>query len=171
MIKKRYLIVLTAAIVSILLGSLLYSNLALAGKPQPSLRKDAVEIDILGWITRQWGYSGESKEWGIYVRAGWDADLAFVFNVRQILSNITNIVVVTYATGAVNDFTLSINGAETNVGDASFPVDLLSTKLVQLNPDLIQINEGINSLRLSGSGSGWLSVYKVTVFIEYQYQA
>jgi len=42
MIKKRYLMFLSVVIVSILLGSLLYNNLALAGKPIP--QPEPVEV-------------------------------------------------------------------------------------------------------------------------------
>jgi len=131
--------------------------------------KDAMEIDVLGWVTRQWADYGYQKEWGIYVRKDWDADLAFVFSPKQSLFNITNMVVVIYATDGIDDFTLSINGRETYVGNVEFPVDLPSTKLIQLDPNLIQINEGINLLRMSGSGTGYLSIYEVSLLIEYEY--
>jgi len=47
LLKKRY-IILVSGIVSVLLGSLLYTNLALAGKPepQPQVDKDTVKIDL-----------------------------------------------------------------------------------------------------------------------------
>lgn len=172
MIKKRYLLIISVTLVSIIFGSLLYNSIAQAGKPEPTLQKDAVEIDVLEWVTRQWeSGSASGREWGIYVREGWSADFSFVFSPKQSIFNVTNAVIVVYATGNIQNFVLSINNVDFTVGDVQFPSDLPSTKLVQLDTNLLQINEGINLLTLSGSGLSFLSVYKISLFIEYEYQA
>jgi len=132
--------------------------------------KDVVKIDVLGWVAREWAYSGESKEWGIYVRDNYPAELAFAFSPKPNLSSITNIVVVIYATGSSYNFNLNINGNNIPLGTVLFPIDIPSAKRIQLDPNTVQINTGINLLRMSGTVD-YLSVYEVTVFVEYEYQA
>lgn len=170
LIKKRYIVVALAAS-SVLLSSLLYTTLVLAGKPQPLVCKDAAEIDVFGWATRQYTYdSGYPKEQGIYVHGDYPADLSFIFLPKQNLVNITEIVIVLYATGAI-DLILTINGGNYNVGYISFVgPDHVSVKRIQLDPSPVQLNEGINLLSLSGS-SGYLSLFKLSLLIEYEYQA
>ncbi len=51
--KKRYL-VLTLLFVCVLLGALLYINLASAGKPESGLYKGSVEIVLSDFVSRHY---------------------------------------------------------------------------------------------------------------------
>jgi len=174
-IKKTYLMILSVAIVSMLLGSLLYANLVLAGKPepQPSIKKDSVKISILGWVTRQWtSTQNYQREVGIMVSRDYPLDLLFMFTPEQSDFNVTDIYVVVYATGAIDQFSLDINGAGVNEPEIRLPVDTPTTMVFALNPTLVQINEGINFLSMSTPiGPNYLFIYEIEVFIEYEYQA
>lgn len=166
--------ILSLAAVSVLVGSLLYMNLVLAGKPepQPSIIKDSVKIDVLGWVTRQYtGNQAYPKEYGIIVTWSYPADLAFIFQPHQSDFNVTSIYVVLYATDAADDFVLNINGAGITEIQLRLPINDVQAKRYQLDTSVVQINEGINLLSMSSSSGPTLSVYEIEVFIEYEYQA
>ena len=163
--------ILSVAIVSLLFGSLLYNQLALAGKPQPQTIKDTVEIDVFGWATRQHSQDpGYAKEWGIYVEDAYPAEMLFAFSPTNNPSNITKILVTVFATDGIDHFTVNVNGVDTDAGRVQFHDQKICTSVITLDPTVVQINKGINSIRLSGK-QGWLSVYRLSVFIEYEYQA
>jgi len=171
-LKKKYLAILSVAIVSVLLGSLLYTNLVSAGKPEPLIYRDSVKISILGWVTRQWTSSQNyPKEVGIIQVQDYPLNLLFIFTPEKSDFNVTDIYVLVYATGAVDQFSLNINGVGIFEPELRLTVDLPCTRKFHLDPNVVQINEGINSLSMSSVGVNYLSIYEVEVFIEYEYQA
>jgi len=198
MMEKRYLMILSVAVVSVLLGSLFYSNLTLADRarePTPvevtNLPVDeegnlkvrivddrplqtfnaSVKIDVLGWVTRQWTSGTAQMEFGVAISSDYTADLAFVFQPRKSDFNITEIYVVFFATGNVNDFSLTINGAGIFESHMPLTVDLVTARRYPLDPNVVLIEEGINLLSMSCTSGSYLSVQEVEVFIEYEYQA
>lgn len=182
MIEKRYLIVLTVALVSVLLGSLLYSSLALAGKPQPqpSICKDAIEITVLDWTDRYYqSGSSESSEMGLtWFRGPTVVDLPFVFIPKEILLNVTRLWITLvvnsiYGDGLTNIKAKINNNFAVNFGSIWVDDIYLSshTRYLEHDPVLNAISSGINLLQLYDLSDYDLLIYRITMFIEYKYQA
>lgn len=177
MIRKRYLIVVTVAIVSVLLGSLLYSNLALAGKPepQPSIYKDTAEITALDWIARY--YNGEEYGIKIHVDSAWWYPMQkfpFIFDPKPELVNVTDLWISITGTSyaAYNDYEFRLyvvlNDVEVWQGMTRFDIPVAGITTVHIeNPNL---NQGVNVIQLSVDDNV-LTVHRITVFVEYEYQA
>jgi hypothetical protein len=143
-----------------------------AAEKQLQTCTDSVRIDVLGWATREWAYAGESKEWGVMVSGDYPANLAFTFSPKQGSCNITEIVVLILATGAVDNFKLNINGRDLSLGNVRLTVDLTTSMRIPVDPNTVQINNGINLLGMTATNPpSYLSVYEVTIFIEYEYLA
>jgi len=130
----------------------------------------SAKIAVLDWKTRFARYRGEDV--GIAVTGSYPADLAFIFQPYSSDFNVTEIYLVLYATNDADNFVLNINGAPgITESQLRLPVDYIQARRYQLNPNIVQINEGINLLSMSSSGLNWLSVYEIEIFIEYEYQA
>lgn len=164
MTKKKYLIVLTLAIISALLGSLLYGNLALAGKPQPSVYKDSVKIELKS--------SRISTETSPHI----NATLPFTFNPKGQSFNVTRMWISFIVAGNFwhsIDFTL--NGA-TTITLNYFVVHPDAITSFETDPSFYgTIVEGINVFtvseiyRDSATPTSEL-IYYLALFIEYEYQ-
>ena len=181
MIKKRYLTILSVVIVAVLLGSLFHANiaqaLALTGKPQPSSYKDSIEITLLDM-------SGDNVAFGVRIYSAHPAILPFPFNPKDDFLSITGIWITTIAYSSdyvrhnitVKNITLKSTAIEYH---GSYPI-IASTYIdaSELLPETI--TSGTNVLTISNpevwdNGTGewtpyWLLLFKVTVFIEYEYQ-
>ncbi len=174
MLKKRYIIIVLG-IVSVLLGSLLYTNLALAGditpsgKPQPAIYKDSVELtlftspEILG-------------VWGL-LATDYPMDFPFRFSPKQTFLHATNLFVLVIATHYIGNptwisFDLTLNDESTlSTGSLHYPpYAKLKTVSTNMLSAVGTITEGINMLTLSNSTTD-LAIFEVTIFIEYEYQA
>lgn len=184
MLKKRY-IVIALGIISVLLGSLLYTSLVLAGditpsgKPQPTTFKDCMEISLLNFPS--------ATSFSVYLRQfGENVTMPFAFNPQENLLNVTDawvsiIVRIGSASGYDVRFDFTVNGvtAKTYAWYAGNSPSLVSMPLTR--PLCETITEGINTMSISGGEkwiwetSSWdpveLLLYQVTIFIEYEYQA
>lgn len=200
MIKKRYLVVMSLAVVSALLGGLLYTALGStsAGKPepQPSICKDSVEIELLDWSMRDKYYplGDDHLEQGIVcVGPPYTIPLVlpFAFNPREKFVNVTDFwfsfVMADESgyTGYIGKvfFNITINEDNTVSSESSINAGHIHTISVHLNnPDILNtISPNINTLSLTHDHveiynipqQNWrkMWVYRVTVLIEYEYQA
>lgn len=102
MIKKGYLVVMSLAVVSILLGSLLYNSVIFGGKPtpQPTAQKDSVEITLLS-LTSYLGY-------GIFIDYQRPATLPFAFDTKARFLNVTGLWITVVAYSSLNDIRFNI---------------------------------------------------------------
>ena len=175
MIKKKYLMILSVAVASVLIGSLLYANLVLAVKPepQPSINKDSVEITLLdGNIA-----SGARMWW-------WrNITLPFVFTPKAISINITDawITLMVQAERPAGDemrFNITVNGVTTR-SYVWYSSNALTHVSMRIEKALYEnITSGINLVSISNPeywliDSSWqptnLFLYQANVFIEYEY--
>ena len=188
MLKKRYLVILSVAVISILLGSLFYINITLAPKRQePTILKDSVEITVLDWVSRRYVATSEEFDYGISLYDAIPLSLVFSFSPKQVFLNITDMYVsivasTTQGQGRDHKLTVAVNGVATTTDGNPLSHYYLSVLTQHMtNPQVYAtIEEGINTLTLSNP-FWWnlqplwqptmIFVYKVTVFIEYEYQA
>ncbi len=182
MIKKRHLVIISA-IVAVLLGSLLYNNIAQAQRgKEPNIYKDSVEIDVLDWSARLYGYSYPIE---LGVQFDRSLEFPFVFSPIGLASqgdlNITslwvNIIASTFAgQGGTISFKIGINdNATLSINGWAVHFDLARTVSAHLenHPSLRAIEQGINVLQLYDLNPSPLPVvtlHEIRVFIEYEYQ-
>jgi len=181
MVKKRYLMILSLAITSIIFGSFLYNNVTFAGKPepQPSVHKDAVEITVLDWTARYYqSGSSVSSEIGLTWWIGAMVDFPFVFTPKGSVRNVTRLWITlvvnsrsgdgfTNAKAKINN-NFTVNFDNMLVNDV-FP--LSNTRNLEHDPVLNAIYPGINLLQLYDRSDYDLLIYRITLFIEYEYLA
>ena len=167
MIKKRYLVVLSLAILSVLLGSLLYTTLGLAGKPepQPSICKDSVRISLLSVGASGWESQGALIITGVH-------EFPFVFNPKEPFQNLTDLWFSFFYLTSRPTVTIDISLNNVYITSKS----LLET--TDPRPVSFQVTDtslyyaltsGINVLTLTSMDAIYLQ--ELTVFIEYEYQA
>ncbi len=184
MLKKRYIII-TLGIVSVLLGSLLYSQLVLAGeltpsgKPSPVTYARSVRIEVLHWTD------------DIYLFADFTCSLPFSFNPEQPFQEVTDlwiaiIVESSMTTNWNHMFNITLNEEiELSSGLHLLPLHSfpLTVSLHVTDPTVLQtLHQGINTIEISDPYRQSLSnpsvmepyamfIREIAVFIEYEYQA
>ncbi len=168
MIKKRHLAIISA-IVAVLLGGLLYNSVAQAQIGRPRTYKDSVEITAL-------------DQSGVHVFT-MDIVLPFAFQPKETLLNITDVwATVTVGVYSAHDYKLDIV-LNSKVTTTSEPRWCYTHSLAMFSMHIEDqsvnntIREGINKLKVtnpqyydSGWKLGWMKIFKVSVFIEYEYQ-
>lgn len=146
-------------------------NLKVSIQESLQTRKDAVEITVLDWTSRQYTpCSGYPIEWRVKLDV---VKLPFVFSPKPNFLNVTNLWITVIAS-TVSDvgtfsFNATINDATPVILTGYFYYDRLGEASLQIE-DTTTITEGINVITLSNPTADFL-IYKVTVFIEYEYQA
>jgi hypothetical protein len=195
MLKKGYIII-ALAIVSVILGSLFYNNITQAQRLR--IFKDSVEITVLDWTARMVPlssyYDPVHIEKGVLFFQGNPVNFAFVFAPKQSFLNITNLWIVLialapdYYTDAIR-FSVTINSKVTvSTGE----VQMYGESWDRAHPQQVSIQikdygvyqaiiEGINSITFSNPEfkhsvyGDWrntnLEMFKIMLFIEYEYQA
>jgi len=174
MIKKTYLTVLSIAIVSVLLGSLLYSNITQAQKgKEPSIYKDVVSINLLN--VDSCGFQTEAVIFG--AEYAWVHNIPFVFSPKGTVHNITNLWC-SFIGIAGNGITIEISLNNVYITSYSFigggcsvynSFQVIDTNIY----DAFKPNQ-INLLTLTHTpviGSNSVFLQEFTFFIEYEYQA
>ena len=183
MSKKRYIII-SLVIVSVLLGSILYSNLVLAGnmtpsgKPELQIYKDSAEMIVFD--TR-----GGDRNYGAHISLPYDSpEFPFVFLPRKDFIQITDIwitlVVARIGGTPSNLYKLDVvlnDNVTITTGSKTFADYTLSVYTVHIQEHSVYtvIDEGINKLTLTNplvfTGIEWvyspMIIFKATVFIEY----
>ena len=176
---KRYLVV-ALGVVSVLLGSLLYSSLVLAGdlspsgKPQtPTVYKDSLRINILSVTSSGWEGQGAflgPEEAGEVTNQN---DFPFIFKPEETLQNITNLWYSFLYVGGPQTVEVALNGiyvtSHSLYGSAK-PV-YVSFQVTDTNIYSV-LESGINILVLTQVGyTSGLRLQDLILFIEYEYQA
>jgi hypothetical protein len=191
MLKKRYLIPLALAIISVLAGSLFYNNITQAQSGRFRMYKDSIEITVLDWaeVTIQSLSSGSRMDYGIMFLKDFPIKLAFGYSAKEQFQNVTNlwitILTPTYEHATTLwKFNITFNDKVTvSSGEFKLYPSSYHIKAVTLHiesPDVYQIvPPQINTLTLSSLmkksydiwEDAYLEIFKITLYIEYEYQA
>lgn len=184
MLKKRYIIT-ALGIVSVVLVSLF--NLALAGditpsgKPQPTANKDYVEITPLDWTSVR---TRNGFEQGALLYEGRNVELIFVFSPKQDFLNATGMWMTFIARSDYpaypKIFDITLNDGMTITTPEKFYADSqVSAVSLEIDSSIFnEMNEGTNKITLEnaryvydvGVEVAQMEIFKLTLFIEYEYQ-
>ena len=184
MIKKRYLMILSVAVVSVLLGSLFYNNITQAQSGKFKTYKDYAEIVVLEWsaifgVTPIFSVNADQRDCGVSPTPDSPITLVYLFSPKETFQNVTDLWIVFTAQNmhpgaqyipldiTINDgATVYTNEFYENV---NFGLKVVSVHVTDAS--IYQtITSGVNKLVLTTSAI-ILTVFRVTVFIEYTYQA
>jgi len=180
LLKKRYTIVTALTIVSVLLGSLLYVNITIAQKgKEPTVYKDSVEIAVLDWSSRGLYFGQNPQDTGVTLGGDFSPmTLPFAFSPKEVFQNVTDLWIRFTAQNTWPDpktivVDISLNdGMEISTSEyypkADWDSKVVSAHITDPNVHKTII-QGINKLTLASSIE--FHIFRVTVFIEYKYQA
>jgi len=179
MIKKTYLAILSIAIASVLLGSLFYINITQAQGGKARTYKDHMEIVVLEWTSREFGVNSDQRDYGVALITDSPITLPFFFSPKEAFMNITNLWITftaqnMYPAHLTIPVNITINDVATISTDEFYPSMNIGLKVVSLHITNLNVYEtitsGLNNLVLTSS-ENLLTVFRVSVFIEYEYQA
>jgi hypothetical protein len=168
MLRKKH-IILALVIVSVLLGSLLYNNIAQAGTSKYRIYKDSVKISLLS-----------PREKGILLAGGWPEEFPFTFEPKGTLLNVTNMWI-TYVYSSHEkatewlQFNITLN--HKHVASVTYGVVYRPVQHgIQItDPNIYSaLVEGINLIIIKDTGltiDKAFYLYELTIFIEYKYKA
>jgi len=166
LIKKRYLVILSVAVISILLGSLFYINTTFAPKGQePTIHKDSVNINLLRLGSSGWDGQGVNFR-GVVQK------IPFAFNPKETFQNATDFwFSLLYWTGAVTvTIEISLNDMYLATKSLSVSSELAYGSFQATDTSLYySLTSGLNVLTVTSNEP--LHLQEFTVFIEYEYQA
>jgi len=164
------------ALFSIILGSLFLTSMTQA----QTVYKDAVEITLLDWAVRMMSPDANiPAEWGIHFPQGSVLDFPFRFSPERTFLNITDMWTTIFAIShtvhqaTTASFSITINDNVTITTPSqqfhqSCPTEV-SVHIQDLN--LYETtNQGLNILQLSNPSQD-ISINRITLFIEYEYQS